>query len=88
MNEFGLKLLDLHGSVGKEKNWFANVEYQRLAGVELVKNRIDMTEKLGCDAVVMHIPTWNKEEKVLKQNVYNLRKSLDELYSYSISKKI
>jgi sugar phosphate isomerase/epimerase len=88
LDEFGLKLLDLHGSVGKEKNWFADVEYQRLAGVELVKNRIDMTAELGGDAVVMHIPTWNREEEALKQNVNNLRRSLDELYDYSISRNI
>jgi len=88
LKEFDLKLLDLHGSVGKEKNWFSDVEYQRLAGVELIKNRIDMTAELGGDAVVMHIPTCTKEEKEFNKKADNLQKSLDELYNYSIGKKI
>ena len=54
--DFGLRLLDLHGSVGPEKNWASPHEYERLAGVELVKNRIEMTARLGGDAVVMHVP--------------------------------
>ena len=51
-----LKLLDLHGSVGPEKNWASPREYERLAGVELVRNRIEMTARLGADVVIMHIP--------------------------------
>ncbi|HDS74891.1 MAG TPA: sugar phosphate isomerase/epimerase [Firmicutes bacterium] len=56
LNEYGLELLDLHGSVGPEKSWLSAREYERLAGVALVKNRIEMTARLGGDAVVMHIP--------------------------------
>lgn len=54
--EYGLTLLDLHASVGPEKNWYSAKEHERLAGVELVKNRIAMTARLSGDAVVMHIP--------------------------------
>lgn len=56
LREFNLTMLDLHGSVGPEKNWGSPAEYQRLAGVELVANRIEMTARLGGDAVVMHVP--------------------------------
>ena len=38
----GLKLLDIHGSKGVEKYWCSTTEYIRKAGVELVKNRIEM----------------------------------------------
>jgi sugar phosphate isomerase/epimerase len=56
LEEYGLQLLDLHGSVGNEKNWASSQEYQRLAGVELVKNRIEMTSYLSADVTIMHVP--------------------------------
>lgn len=71
LDDYGLKLLDLHGSVGPEKNWFSDKEYERLAGVELVKNRLEMTARLGGDAVVMHIPSGPISD--------GLKKSLDAL---------
>jgi sugar phosphate isomerase/epimerase len=74
----GLQLLDLHGSAGREKCWWSGREYERLAGVDLVANRIRMTEQLGGSSVVMHVP-------VLPDGVENLpdcdqlRRSLDAL---------
>jgi len=56
LREYGLHLNDLHGSVGPEKNWCSPIEYQRRAGIELVRNRIEMTARLGGRAVVMHLP--------------------------------
>jgi len=52
----GLRVLDLHGSVGPQRNWAAACEDERLAGVELARNRIEMTARLGADVTVMHIP--------------------------------
>ena len=75
--EYGLKLLDLHASVGPEKDWGSEKEYERLAGVALVQNRIEMTARLGGDAIVMHInsiPGWAP-----------LRRSLDELGGFARS---
>jgi sugar phosphate isomerase/epimerase len=71
LKAFGLALLDLHGTAGVEKHWAAGEEWRRKAGVELVANRIDMTARLGGDAVVMHVggTAW----------LPGLRKSLDEL---------
>lgn len=78
LSETGLALLDLHGPVGPEKNWAAAEAYRRLAGVELVRNRLEMTARLGGGVVIMHAglaagpegtaPAWE-----------TLRKSLDEL---------
>jgi sugar phosphate isomerase/epimerase len=77
LGECGLRLLDLHGSAGVEKVWTSPHEYARQAGVELVRNRIEMTAALGGGAVVMHTggpgaggpaPFWSA-----------LRRSLDEL---------
>ena len=49
LKQYGLALLDLHGSVGPEKCWFSPLEHERRAGVELVKNRIGMAARLGND---------------------------------------
>jgi sugar phosphate isomerase/epimerase len=57
LKEYDLALLDLHASAGVEKNWVSAREYERLAGVELVRNRIAMTARLGADVVVMHLPS-------------------------------
>lgn len=53
----GIKLLDIHGSKGGEKCWYSPVEYMRLAGVELIRNRIEMLAELeGEGVVVLHGP--------------------------------
>ncbi|MCX7019770.1 MAG: sugar phosphate isomerase/epimerase family protein [bacterium] len=66
LSEYGLRLLDLHGSVGPEKDWTSLRDYERLAGVELVKNRIEMTARLGGEVTIMHIHEWPCCEPVMK----------------------
>ena len=62
LNIFGLSLSDTHASSGIEKCWYSPVEHERLAGVELVKNRIFLTAVLGGDAIVLHpFVLYNKE---------------------------
>ena len=57
LREFGLQLLDVHGSAGDEKFWYSTEEYVRLAGVELVTNRIIMLRELGgTGSLIMHFP--------------------------------
>ena len=83
--ELGLTLLDIHGSAGMEKSWFSPVEYERRAGVELVRNRLEMfTELGGTGALMMHIPFLRagqgEEEQALMHRRFDaLRRSLDEL---------
>ena len=82
LKEYGLLLLDLHGPVGPEKHWAAAEEYRRLAGVDLVRNRLEMTARLGGEVVIMHagiaatpdgsVPAWDA-----------LRRSLDDLEPYA-----
>lgn len=71
--ECGLRVLDLHASAGIEKDWASPVEYQRLAGLELVRNRIEMSAQLGGDVIIMHIPDQPAPEHG------PLRRSLDAL---------
>jgi len=69
VKELGLTVLDSHGSMTPEKNWGSDQEDIRQAGLELVKNRINMTRQLGGDIMVMHILTEELTDSV--------RKSLD-----------
>ncbi len=80
LDEYGLKLLDLHGSDGKEKAWASPQEYQRLSGIELVKNRIDMTAYLSADVVIMHVPS--------DPGSIPIRKSLDELEPFARERNV
>jgi len=79
LEEFGLTLIDLHGSAGREKHWGSEREYERLAGIELVANRIEMTGRLGGDAVVMHLP--KEPDDAAQQGAYwdRTRRTLDAL---------
>ena len=84
LHEFGLQLLDIHGSAGMEKCWFSTVEYVRQAGVELVINRIIMLHELGgTGSLMMHIP-WISDQggqdlPLVKAQFEAVKRSLDEL---------
>ncbi|MBI5722937.1 MAG: sugar phosphate isomerase/epimerase [Planctomycetes bacterium] len=86
--ELHLSVNDLHGSDGQEKLWGSPVEYQRRAGVELVRNRIDMAQRLGCDVVVMHAP--HEPETSPDREAYwlSFRRSLDELQHYAAGRGV
>ena len=78
LGEFGLRLNDLHGSAGLEKNWLSSREHERRAGVELVRNRIEMAARLSSDVVIMHAGgalEWD-----------SLRRSLDALEPFARSR--
>ena len=54
-------------------------EYERLAGIGLVANRMEMTRRLGGDAVVMHLPK-EPEEAAGKAAYWDrTRRTLDAL---------
>ena len=54
IKEYNIKLNSLHASIGVEKQWFSENDYKRKAGVELVKNRMEMTAELGGDIIILH----------------------------------
>ena len=83
LRECGLAVIDLHGSAGEEKNWGSPREYERLAGVELVRNRIDMAARLGADVVIMHIPAEPTDAAESELYWTRLRKSLDALEPFA-----
>ncbi len=89
LHDYGLTLLDIHGSAGVEKCWFSPVEYERQAGVELVLNRMRMLRELdGTGTLMMHIPCFQAglpegERAIRSRQVDSLRRSLDELQPFS-----
>jgi sugar phosphate isomerase/epimerase len=83
LTDYGLQLNDLHGSTGVEKSWKSPREYERRAGVELVKNRIHMANRLGTDVVILHIQRepHNPEENATFWSQFH--RSLDEIEPYA-----
>ena len=85
LKELGLRLQDVHGSSGVEKNWFATEEYSRKAGVELVRNRLEMMAEMeATGGLIMHAPGLTGKETpeyraVIMRRHEALRRSLDEL---------
>jgi sugar phosphate isomerase/epimerase len=75
LKEYGLKVLDLHATAGQEKNWGLQREYERLAWLELVRNRIAMASQLGSDVIIMHAP--------FKSTPALFRKTIDELRQFA-----
>jgi sugar phosphate isomerase/epimerase len=55
LESFGLRLLDLHASHGRETDWLAADRSVRQAGLDLVRNRIRMTRDLGAGVIVLHL---------------------------------
>ncbi len=84
LKQYNLKLLDIHGSAGVEKCWFSPVEYERQAGVELVRNRIEMLGELGgTGAIMMHIvytPVhYEVDRNLFRKQMDAVKRSIDEL---------
>lgn len=83
LKQYRLALLDLHASPGVEKNWTSLREYEREAGVELVRNRIEMTARLGSDVTVIHVPTSAGRTARKTRRWTQLLKSLDALTPFA-----
>ena len=87
MKKMNLSLNELHATRGIEKEWYAAEEYRRKAGIELVKNRVDMTSRLGGDCIVLH-PFRTEDTKINKVQLEKGLESLTELKSYCMSRNI
>ena len=83
LNEYNLRVYAIHGSTGRERCWFSPLENQRLAGVELVKNRVRMAARLGCPTVIMHISRGPRPEEARTKFIARLYRSLDSLQPYA-----
>jgi len=79
LRELGLELLDLHGSNGVGRSWGSLLEEERAAGVELIRNRIDMTGRLSGRALVLHLPPRPHDPEESDRFWASVCRSLDEL---------
>ena len=99
MDELGLKEKGLHASKGSRrfveryaeaphgrKDYLSELEPNRIAGVELIKNRVELVHVLGGKEIVLHmyLPTKSFEENPETKELFYQQacKSLDELQPY------
>lgn len=88
LEELGLRIVDLHASSGKEKNWLSPREYERQAGIELVSNRIEMVAELGGDVIIMHVPQEPDATGERPPFWDRLRGSLDALQPLAVKRAV
>ncbi|MGA7671562.1 MAG: sugar phosphate isomerase/epimerase family protein [Nitrolancea sp.] len=88
LEDFGLKLNDLHASAGHEKCWTSTVDHERQAGVELVRNRIDMTARLGGDVIILHMPAAPSDEAHSQRFSDVLHRSFDALQTFAAERGV
>jgi sugar phosphate isomerase/epimerase len=88
LRNVGLRLLDLHAPHGVGKGWGSGIEEERLAAVQLIRNRIDMTAELAGGAIVLHLPPKPSHPRDLDVYHVTLRRSLDDLEQHTLSASI
>ena len=88
LRSYVLTVNDLHASSGELNHYYSEYEDIRLAGVELVQNRIHMANRLGTDVIVLHLP---RQPDVADKNVAYweaVHRSLDSLIPYSRERSV
>lgn len=104
MDKYGLQAKSLHASKGSRgsgrgrlephfrKDYTSTVEYNRIAGVELIKNRVELANVLGTTEMVLHmyLPYLDFIEKPETKEIFygQVYKSLDELQDFCLEKNV
>lgn len=88
LKKYNLIFSDLHATEGSEKFWLSKKEYARLAGVELVKNRLDMTAQLGGDAIVLHVQPDGMNDDPQPAFWDRFHRSMDALLPYAAERNV
>ncbi|MDM8533895.1 sugar phosphate isomerase/epimerase family protein [Clostridiaceae bacterium HSG29] len=101
LNDLSLDVKGVHASDGTlqshfddRKMFISPNEANRVAGVELVKNRIDLANILNAGEIVLHLKLFNiifpQSEYCIFEDTYWIQvyKSLDEIIDYSKTKNI
>lgn len=103
MDEYGLRSKALHATKGSardvdvremhyRKDYTSGWEYNRKAGVELIRNRIDLAAALGAGEIVLHLyvpyRTIQKNPESKEEFYACVYKSLDELMPCCLEKKV
>lgn len=93
LGEVGLKLQDLHTSCTDQRCLWSTDESIRLAGMEIISNRISMTGRLGGDAIIVHPPVginvdeWDCMDKSMQElevvsKKFGVRVAFENLFTY------
>ncbi|MCY4021012.1 MAG: sugar phosphate isomerase/epimerase [Chloroflexi bacterium] len=83
LRSYQLTVNDLHASAGERNHYYAEHEAIRLAGLELVKNRIHMANRLGTDVIVLHLPRQAEEADKHAAFWEAVHRSMDELLPFA-----
>lgn len=102
--KYGLKAKSLHASKGSRKSivdrvsgyfrkdYTSEIEWNRLAGVELIKNRVDLAAILGAREIVLHMylpyVTFYEQPGYKDGFFSQVTRSLDELEPYCLKKGV
>jgi len=94
--ETGLKVKGVHASAGEKnsdlKDYVSRDVFSRLAGVDLIKNRIDLAHCLDAESIALHFNLpWKRfeNEKGFRDEFYrHALKSFDELEGYCRTRRI
>ena len=100
-DELGLSVKGVHATTGYQvrnrikncdlKDFVSTNEYNRLAGVELIKNRIGLACILNTDTVVLHFALpelYDEDDSRLAASLEPVYRSFDELESYCTTRRI
>lgn len=103
MDLYGLKAKALHATKGSRRNvnlidghyrkdYTSDVVYNRKAGVELIKNRVDLAACIGAEEIVLHlyVPhfTLRGKPEAEEHFYHQVYQSFDELQPYCIQKGV
>lgn len=103
MEIYGLKSKALHAAKGSardvnvrethyRKDYTSDWEYNRRAGVDLIKNRVDLAAVLGASEIVLHLYVPHqtiRQRPEIKENFYAcVCRSMDELMPYCLQKNV
>ncbi len=80
---YRLKLCGIHASEGREKRWGSTIQHERLAGLELVSNRMKMAAELGGGFIVLHVPPLPEQAQAIDAYWKTLDRSLWALQKVS-----
>ncbi|MBS6195058.1 MAG: sugar phosphate isomerase/epimerase [Clostridiales bacterium] len=88
LEHYGLKAHSIHATEGgRRKDYTSKNEYLRAAGVDLLKNRIDMCTYIGADVMVLHMQLpfsmFEKSKRDMEDYYRQVYKSFDEIKSYA-----
>ena len=96
-DELGLGVKGVHASSGEKggdhlKEYGSPNNYNRLAGMELIRNRVDLAHILDAQAIVLHLPlpwsTMEQENDLSDKQLLHYYKTFDELEPYCKTRHI